>query len=383
MLCIFEEETWALSIAILIISGTSWYFFGRKTPEKLAHKDGVLCMLNSWCVFIGVSSNNQPDFAPLRIFFITFSIYALNLTTIYTSKLIRVFTHPALDRQIDTIEELINSKIPIGGREEYADWFDNDSPYDIIIGKLYNDSEAFWPVEENFASVARGERIILTNRNFVLSKSLDDIFAFPSDALASPLQMFSERGFPLLKRYSTLLSYMVDTGIISKLHGDFIYDVTILDHIRKHEIQSDEDSQIVLTLSHMDGAFTILLLGVSLSFVTFIGELCINWYMTRRKPKRLWKLLGKNLRKAIISQKKSNRISNQTNKKIKSRPALKLKRLQSGKKGIKLSTKINDNNSFAKLHVNPDLSRNRPIGKQSGKLNISGPDITRLDNWIR
>lgn len=377
MLGIFEEETWALSIIILIVSGMSWYFFGQKTPEKLAHKDGVLCMLNSWCVFIGVSSNNRPNFAPLRIFFITFTIYALNLTTIYTSKLIRVFTHPALDHQIDTVEELINSKIPLGGREEYADWFQNDSPYDIIIGKLYNDSEAFWPFEENFASVARGERIILTNRNLVLSKSVHDIFAFPADALASPLQMFTERGFPLLKRYSNLLSYMVDAGIISKLHKDFIYDVTVLDHIRKHEIQSDEDSQIVLTLSHMDGAFTILLLGAALSFVIFIGELCINWYLMRQNPKRLWKILGKSWRKVSIM--------NQMNKnKLRATP--KLKRLKSGKKGIKLSTKTNtlDNiNAFAKLYNNPELIRNRPIGKQSGKLTIFGPDTTRLDNWIR
>lgn len=391
MLCIFEVETWALSIAILIISGISWYLFGRATPEKLAHKDGLLCVLNSWCVFIGVSTNNRPNFAPLRIFFITLTLYALNLTTIYTSKLIRVFTQPALDRQIDTVEELIDSNIPLGGREEYSDWFENDSPIDIIIGKLYNDSEVFWPWEENFASVARGERIILTNRNLVLSKSLNDIFAFPTDAFASPLQMFSERGFPLLKRYSTLLSYMIDAGIISKLHSDFIYDVTVLDHIRKHEIQSDEDSQIVLSLHHMDGAFTILLLGAAFSFVIFIGELCINWYITRRKPKRFWKLLRKSWRKVsimIMSQIKMDPMKNQMNKK-KSRAALKLKRLKSGKKSIKFMTKINtlDNNSnksFAKLYNNPDLIRNRPIRRTlSGKSNIFGPDTTRLNNWIR
>lgn len=332
MLSIFEEETWALCIAILIISGISWYFFGRTTPEKLAHKDGALCMLNSWCVFIGASSNNRPTFAPLRIFFIALTVYALNLTTIYTSKLIRVFTHPALNRQIDTVEELIESKISLGGREEYADWFENDNPNDIHIGKLYNDSEAFWPLEENFESVARGERIILTNRNFVLSKSLHGIFAFPTDAFASPLQMFSERGFPLLWRVNEIVMYMIDAGIISKLHDDFIYDVTVLDHIRKHEIQSDEDSQIVLTLDHMDGAFTVLLLGAALSFVIFMGELCINWFIKRRQPKRLWKLLRKNWRKVSIK--------NQMNKNK--------SRLKNGKKGMNLSTKVNtlDNNQI-------------------------------------
>lgn len=114
MLCIFEVETWILCIAILIISGASWYFFGNTMPEKMAHKDATLCGLNSWCVFLGTSTNNRPNLGPLRVFFISLTLYSLNLTTIFSSKLIRVFTHPALDRQIDTVEEIVDSRLPIG-----------------------------------------------------------------------------------------------------------------------------------------------------------------------------------------------------------------------------------------------------------------------------
>lgn len=114
MLTVFEIETWLLSLGILVISGVCWYLFGSTMPEKAAHKDGALCGLNSWCVFLGIASNNQPLWGPLRIFFISLAFYALNLTTIYNSKLIRVFTHPQLNRQIDTLEEIIESNLPLG-----------------------------------------------------------------------------------------------------------------------------------------------------------------------------------------------------------------------------------------------------------------------------
>lgn len=38
----------------------------------------------------------------------------MNVNTIYTSKLITVFTQPIRQHQIDTIEEILENEIPIG-----------------------------------------------------------------------------------------------------------------------------------------------------------------------------------------------------------------------------------------------------------------------------
>lgn len=85
-------------------------------PENVQHKKVAMCMLNSWAVFLGISANNRPNWTPLRVFFITLALYGLNVTTIYTSKLITVFTSPAYENQIDTFDELIESGLPIGRR---------------------------------------------------------------------------------------------------------------------------------------------------------------------------------------------------------------------------------------------------------------------------
>lgn len=130
MITIFEGTTWAAFCFVLIISAISWFYLGRATPEKMAHKHFGLCFLNSWCVFLGVASNNHPFWHPVRIVFISLTLYGINVTTIYTSKLVQVFTNPPYQEQIDTIEEIIDSKLPIG---EFSFLFLSSSCNVIVI----------------------------------------------------------------------------------------------------------------------------------------------------------------------------------------------------------------------------------------------------------
>lgn len=203
-----------------------------------------------------------------------------------------------------------------GGREEYWEWFENENVYDQILYKLYNSSEAFWPTAGNLKQVAQGKRVILTNRVFILSKSINDVFPLPFNVFANPIEMISERGFPLLDRFSTLIAYMRDSGVIQKLYNDFHYRVTVLHHIRHRD--SRQETTIVLTLDHMDGAFTLLLLGLFISSVTFAIELIIGTYSRRRRARRLWKLLRSSWRQVSIMrsmQKKQKKQKNKNGKK--------------------------------------------------------------------
>lgn len=208
-----------------------------------------------------------------------------------------------------------------GGREEYQEWFDNDNLYDQILFKLYNATEAFWPTAENLHHVANGNRVILTNRVFILSKSIHNVFPLPFNVFANPLEMISERGFPLLSRFSSLIAYMRDAGVIQKLYDDFQYNVTMLHSIRNRDTESK--AVIVLTLGHLDGLFIIYFLGLLISLVTFAVEICIDKYNRRRRARRRWKLLRNSWRQVSMMRfiqnkhKKSNNTKNATEIKIK------------------------------------------------------------------
>lgn len=114
MLVIFQYTTWIITCLILIVSAISWYIFGHLTLEERQHSRFAICLLNSWAVTICIAVNNRPERTPLRFFFIALALYSINLTTIYTSKLISVFTNPPYEDQIDTIDEIVESHLPIG-----------------------------------------------------------------------------------------------------------------------------------------------------------------------------------------------------------------------------------------------------------------------------
>lgn len=99
--------------------------------------------MNVLAVSIGVSANNRPSYSPLRMFFSILALYALTITAIYTSKLITVFTNPKYGHQIDSIEELLEIGLPIGGRLENMDWFDNEDELDQEVFHRYNHTDKF------------------------------------------------------------------------------------------------------------------------------------------------------------------------------------------------------------------------------------------------
>lgn len=143
LITIFSIKAWVACGVVLIVSWVAWFILGLISSEPHQHRKIALTFMNVLAVTLGVSANNRPINSPLRVFFSMLALYALTITAIYTSKLITVFTHPKFDHQIDSIEELLDSNLPIGGRLEYMDWFDNDDFYDGFIFERYNHSDKF------------------------------------------------------------------------------------------------------------------------------------------------------------------------------------------------------------------------------------------------
>lgn len=193
-------------------------------------------------------------------------------------------------------------------------WFENENPYDQILGRLYNSTQPFWPTAENLEQVAMGKRVILTNRAFILSTSIHNVFPLPFDVFVNPIEMVSERGFPLLRRFNFMIMHMRDTGIIQKLYNDFYYNVTVLHHIRAREIDVEEDALHVLTLGHMDGAFTVLILGLLISLLIFAVEISTGTYNRRKRAKRLWKLLRNAWRQVSVMRSMQNNVKRNATK---------------------------------------------------------------------
>jgi hypothetical protein len=143
LITIFKIKAWTAFGVVLVVSWIFWYILGIISGEPRQHRQFFLVFLNVFAVSLGVSANNRPIYSPLRVFFSILALYALTITAIYTSKLITVFTHPKFDYQIDSLEELLKTGLPIGGRMETMDWFENEDELDQEVFLSYNHSDPF------------------------------------------------------------------------------------------------------------------------------------------------------------------------------------------------------------------------------------------------
>ena len=307
LVTIFKIKAWTAFAVVLIISWISWYIFGLISGESYQHHQLLLTFMNVWAVSLGISANNRPAYSTLRMFFSFLALYALTITAIYTSKLITVFTHPKYDHQVDSIEEILESGMPIGGRLENRDWFDNGDELDGMVYERYNYSDEFRPSTESLHEIEDGHMALLISRLYVGSnKHRNDIFGLSQSMFANHLgkmrkikfghftslcvcfpEMIVERGFPLLRRMNNIIATLRDMGYMDKLFTDFYFKMTILTSIREmkaHENvedfvidelndddssnqdfnfatdkpQKNESPEIVLTVAHLEGAFSLL-----------------------------------------------------------------------------------------------------------------------------
>ncbi|XP_058975261.1 uncharacterized protein LOC131801154 [Musca domestica] len=270
---IFENLTWLAFIVMLLITWLTWFVLVYFLPEPPETREWSLTGINSMAVSICVSVNERPLCMASRFFFISLALYGLNVTSTYTSKLISVFSNPGYLHQIDTLPEVVEAGIPFGGYEESRDWFDNDEDYWVF--DKYNDSSDFEPHTRNLVWVERGKRVILSRRMYIMQSALaDNIYAFPVNVFSSPMQMIMKPGFPFLYDFNLMIRYMRDFGFLNKIHRDFVYNNTYLNRIAKMRPDFKE-KVIVLRMDHLQGAFSILSVGVCVSVGLFLAELLV------------------------------------------------------------------------------------------------------------
>lgn len=298
LVTIFKIRAWTAFGVVLIISWIFWWIMGciSRPREGIQHRQIILTLINVIAVQLGVSANNRPLHNSLRMFFSFFAIYSLTINAIYTSKLITVFTNPVHDYQIDTIQEILDKNFSIGGRTENMDWFEDGDDVDRLVFERYNHSADFRPSTKNIERIIENGNIaLLMSKLFARSDHLySDIHGLTQSMFSNNIEMIVERGFPLLRKINKILSIMREQGFMSQLNADFTHNTTILSRIKKaaknyrqnnveyseedidvfedEEEVVDEDPQIVLSLEHLEGGFTLLVMGYLVSAAVFILE---------------------------------------------------------------------------------------------------------------
>jgi hypothetical protein len=222
----------------------------------------------------------------------------LIINTAYQSSLISVLTHPQFEPPVDTVEKLLNSHMKYSYTAKVQLWYSRaDDPTSKTILEKGLECRTIESCLKRIVStqdfaVCGGElHISYLSYQEKYSYSEGPKFIPFKDEVGSYLvSMFFRCGSPFLESFNRILYRLVETGMVQK----FWEDINLRDIGQKDDKDDAEDEDadvgvsdaVVLTVTHLQGAFNLLLLGLTFGLIVFIIELlcfCFRKYQFYRR----------------------------------------------------------------------------------------------------
>lgn len=147
-------------------------------------------------------------------------------------------------------------------------------------------NECFKKITKNRTKALAISRAHALNNPFNLNEN-DDFFCFAvsDDVVIYSAVMMFQRFHHLLPIINDKIRAIAETGLLTKWQKDSAKS--------KQKALNDADSgkgghgsvQMKLRLEHVEGAFLVVLIGLSIAFVVFLLELLMPWLIKKKKEK--------------------------------------------------------------------------------------------------
>lgn len=263
----FGAAVWYAIICTLIIGALAKHFFIRD-----------ISFLDIAALLFGVVTNRQPVKISSRIQYMAWALFGFFLTQLYLGSMADQLMNASVD-QIDTMDDLINSGLMMGGTKQLAN--------------LLNTSGKSSDGDDNVRRTIREQIVIFEEHTY--NKRCADIIAGKNDTLALlvmlnlsdihltdigsghimketmgtfPLALATWRGFPYLRDINFKIQVLLQTGII-----EFWSDMVASMGSKQNEQQSDVDSKNYLDIMDIAPAFLLLIIGFAGGCLLLIVEI--------------------------------------------------------------------------------------------------------------
>lgn len=279
---VFLPETW-ITVCISIISAVV-VICGLVTCEPLergVYQNCADCASSVWATFLGVSTPYMQRRTPTRMFLISWIWYSLVINIIFQTFLTSFLIEPGFQHQMNSIEEILNSKIKYG----YNEWLDGvvrhsaDALTKIILQDRMACNEGNnppcldWIAYHSNFSVLCSKTLI----DYLLAREYVDRNGKPLICQAGgvffPLNYvtYMEKWNPLLNRFNNMITRIFESGIHRHWLESGLHMQRVYAGVTERKTTTGEYSDI--SLEHAQGIFAFLVPGVLLSVVIFFMEL--------------------------------------------------------------------------------------------------------------
>lgn len=279
MFNVFSLSVWLCIQSSLVSVAIVMYVLARYS-EHPVYTSLQSCLLNVWAVAFEISVPKIPQNFRIRFCFFLWVWVCLALCIIFQARFTTFLVNPSMERQIDTVDDLIASGIQYGYTEDFYDIVSihdrslrtNRKQCNDIYGCLENTIKYgnFATISSAFLTDYYRANLSFHDRHLPVCKMKVDISRFNG-------VMYLTKGHPLLQRINEVIRTMVESGMIVKWKNDFLYTSRIHslsihgDDYKKEE--DDWDSEyFAFTLFHLQTAFSVLVIGYVLSTSTLFLE---------------------------------------------------------------------------------------------------------------
>ncbi|KAF6208029.1 hypothetical protein GE061_016478 [Apolygus lucorum] len=290
----FSAVLWAMVIFCTILSTVGLYLITWATlkyvpsfRERILKNDKFLSPSDSFVRSVGMLVLQQPQQlvpgSPVRHLFTALEIVYLVVTTCYAAELYDYLTVPRTQRPIENIHDMADSNLI---------WMGSSDAYLLIINNTNDpktlkavDNFRILPDEQIIALAESGGYGIVVERlmggHFVELPYITDKFVKLSITMKqayvqSPLFTYLRKGSPYTKRLNSIIGRMLNAGLMYKWEDDC--SAKLLDYSKQQKLLASTRKvkfpPKVLKVDDLEGAFLVYFIGIILSIVVFVVEVC-------------------------------------------------------------------------------------------------------------
>lgn len=273
LVIIFQWTTWVATLISLIIMGFVFHYFYYKEHDGKVTKWPTNSLLMTFSMLLGWGASLEPKSTTFRILILGWLFFSINLGISYESFLRSFLMHPRFEKQISSEADLIQSRIPFGGREIYRSYFEINNASSFYLYRKYNSTSFVEGIrrtglERNFAVVSSRRQAVYQDQK--LGRSAPLIYCFPeSDNLYKyGVVLLSRKWFPMLQRFNSIIRSVSENGLIDKWNEELL--------LRRGNVEG-ASTIVPLGIPHLFGAFIFICLMYIASVLVFIGEVAFYY----------------------------------------------------------------------------------------------------------
>lgn len=274
LVIIFQWSTWVATFGSLVIMGLVFHYMYYRENGKKVTKWPTNSMLMTFSMLLGWGASFEPKSATFRILIFGWLCFSVNMGISYESFLRSFLMHPRFEKQISTETDLIQSRIPLGGREIYRSYFETNNASSFYLYRKYNSTTFAEGIrraakDRNFAVVSSRRQAAYADQKLGKGKPL--IYCFPesNNLYKYGVVLLARKWFPMIERCNTIIRSVSENGLIDKWNRE------LLIHIGNGEGTSEIEP---LSIQHLLGAFIFVGIMYAASILVFIMEVSIGVY---------------------------------------------------------------------------------------------------------